>query len=120
MQGCLTTHVLDIAQGRPAVNMLLELWQLGLQSGNRTLLKTTCTNADGRTDIPLLADGELTVGCYELVFSVDDYFTRQAIATTTPAFLDRVPIRFGIADPSMHYHIPLLISPWTYSTYRGS
>lgn len=119
MTGRLTTHVLDTAQGRPAANMLLQLWRLG-PSDERRLLKTTRTNADGRTDAPLLLGDELESGVYELVFAVGAYFADQPIATTTPPFLDQVPIRFGIADAQAHYHVPLLASPWAYSTYRGS
>ncbi len=118
MAGRLTTHVLDTAQGRPAANMTIELWRLDAPDRRATLLKTVRTNADGRTDEPLLADGELAVGVYELVFAVGDYF--GAAALPTPPFLDRVPVRFGIADAAAHYHVPLLTSPWAYSTYRGS
>jgi 5-hydroxyisourate hydrolase len=120
MAGRLTTHVLDTAQGRPAAHMALELWRLGDDPDERTLLKTVYTNADGRTDAPLLAADELKVGVYELVFAVGPYFAAQPVATTTPPFLDRIPIRFGIADAQAHYHVPLLASPWAYSTYRGS
>lgn len=118
MTGRLTTHVLDTAQGRPAANLRIELWRL--ESDARTLLKTTRTNADGRTDAPLLAGAELKAGVYELVFALGDYFAEQPVATATPPFLDRVPVRFGIADDAGHYHVPLLASPWAYSTYRGS
>jgi 5-hydroxyisourate hydrolase len=120
MSGKLTTHVLDTARGRPAANMTLELWFVDERTGQRDLLKTMETNADGRTDTPLLADAELKIGVYELLFTVGDYFTRQSNQLPTPPFLDRVPIRFGIADPTVHYHVPLLVSPWAYSTYRGS
>lgn len=116
--GKLTTHVLDTAQGCPAANLLIELWQI--EGDERTLLTTTRTNRDGRTDAPLLADAALTGGVYELVFAVGEYFAAQTVPTTTPPFLDRVPIRFGIGDPAAHYHVPLLASPWAYSTYRGS
>jgi 5-hydroxyisourate hydrolase len=120
MPGRLTTHVLDIAQGRPAANLAIELWAVDPESGERSLLKTVRTDVDGRTGAPLLADGELRVGIYELVFAVGEYFAGQPVRTTSPAFLDRVPLRFGIADPDAHYHVPLLVSPWAYSTYRGS
>src|SRR5437867_4237113 len=116
----LTTHVLDTAQGRPAAGMAIELWLLDAQSGERTLLKTVRTNADGRADAPLLADDAFKAGTYELVFAVGDYFAGQGVPTSTPPFLDRVPVRFTISDPSANYHVPLLTSPWAYSTYRGS
>ena len=114
MAGKLTTHVLDTAQGCPAAGLTIELWQA------KTLLKTVTTNADGRTDTPLLTDDELTVGVYELRFAVGDYFKQQSGDLPNPLFLDTVPIRFGIADATAHYHVPLLCSPWSYSTYRGS
>ncbi len=119
MSGKLTTHVLDTAQGCPAANMTLELWAVDAQL-SKIWLKTLYTNITGRTDAPLLAEDELKVGVYELVFAVGDYFAQQALPTTTPPFLDRVPIQFGIANPDAHYHVPLLVSPWSYSTYRGS
>jgi 5-hydroxyisourate hydrolase len=90
------------------------------ESKSQKLLKTLRTNADGRTDTPLLIGDELTTGVYELVFAVGEYFAAQAAATTTPPFLDTVPVRFGISDVNAHYHVPLLVSPWSYSTYRGS
>lgn len=117
--GKLTTHVLNTAQGCPAASMALELWILP-EIGEKRLLKQVYTNGDGRTDAPLLADGTLSVGIYELIFGVGDYFARAQIPLTQPAFLDQVPIRFGIADPTLNYHVPLLVSPWAYSTYRGS
>jgi 5-hydroxyisourate hydrolase len=120
MAGRLTTHVLDTAQGHPAANITIELWRLNAEGGGRTLLKTVRTNGDGRTDTPLLVDDELAAGVYELVFAVGQYFVAQGKATASPPFLDRVPIRFGIADATAHYHVPLLVSPWAYSTYRGS
>lgn len=119
MVGKLTTHVLDTARGCPAANMVVELWAIAPQSSQKTLLKTITTNADGRTDTPLLASDELKVGVYELVFVVGQYFADSENSTTLP-FLDRIPIQFGIADPTAHYHVPLLVSPWAYSTYRGS
>ena len=118
--GKLTTHVLDTAHGCPAATMSLELWSVDAQSGQKTLLKSIVTNVDGRTDAPLLMDAELTIGVYELVFKVGEYFARFSDALPEPPFLDRIPVQFGIADPMMHYHVPLLASPWSYSTYRGS
>jgi 5-hydroxyisourate hydrolase len=109
MSGFLTTHVLDTARGRPAAGVEIELTRLA----DGELLRIATTNADGRTDEPLIAAGELRAGEYELVFAVGDYFGERA-------FLDRVPVRFSIADPAAHYHVPLLVSPWSYSTYRGS
>jgi 5-hydroxyisourate hydrolase len=118
--GKLTTHVLDTMRGGPAANVGIELWQIDPQSRQRTLLVTTTTNADGRTDGPLLADAAFAIGCYELVFAMGQYFAQSTPKLPNPAFLDRVPIQFGIADADAHYHVPLLASPWSYSTYRGS
>jgi 5-hydroxyisourate hydrolase len=120
MAGKLTTHVLDTVSGKPAAGLTIELWSIDRSAGDRTLVKTVVTNADGRTDQPLLADADLSVGIYELVFAVGAYFTLSMPTLPTPPFLDRVPIQFGIADPTAHYHVPLLTSPWAYSTYRGS
>lgn len=119
MAGKLTTHVLDTAQGRPAAGMEIELWQLD-PSGERTLLRNTYTNGDGRTNDPLLEGDDFHAGTYELIFMVGDYFAEQEVSTSDPPFLDRVPVRFTIASPDAHYHVPLLVSPWAYSTYRGS
>jgi 5-hydroxyisourate hydrolase len=120
MAGRLTTHVLDTAHGCPAADMEVELWRLDAEGGRRTLLKAARTNADGRVDGPLLGDGALAAGVYELVFAVGEYFAGRLAVTATPPFLDRVPVRFGVADPAAHYHVPLLVSPWAYSAYRGS
>ncbi|MGA7932038.1 MAG: hydroxyisourate hydrolase [Kovacikia sp.] len=118
--GKLTTHVLDTAQGHPAANLTIELWLVDRYSEQKTLLKTVVTNADGRTDAPLLVDAELVAGTYELVFEIGPYFAQNIDSLPDPPFLDRVPIQFGIADSTAHYHVPLLASPWSYSTYRGS
>jgi 5-hydroxyisourate hydrolase len=118
MPGLLTTHVLDTARGRPAANLQLQLFRLDPANDGRSLLKEVRTNADGRPDAPLLAEGELEGGVYEIVFDVGEYFAEEGLPA--PPFLSRVPVRFGIADPSSHYHVPLLASPWSYSTYRGS
>src|SRR3712207_2833575 len=121
MSGLLTTHVLDTARGRPAAGMRVQLFRLDPSSDERSLLKETHTNADGRTDAPLLAEGELSRGSFELVFEVGEYFAGHPEAgSADPPFLGRVPVRFGVADPSAHYHVPLLASPWSYCTYRGS
>lgn len=113
MPGKLSTHVLDLTLGRPAAGMRIELWRQGLEP---TLLKSVTTNADGRTDTPLLAAEELEPGGYELVFFVADYFIARGVDSP---FLDRVPIRFQISAVAP-YHVPLLVTPWAYSTYRGS
>lgn len=120
MTGKLTTHVLDTAQGKPAAGMAIALWQIKPEAAEKILLKTTITNQDGRTDTPLLMDGELTSGVYELVFEVGEYFAKLSANTPSIPFLNQVPIQFGIADANAHYHVPLLTSPWSYSTYRGS
>jgi 5-hydroxyisourate hydrolase len=118
MPARLSTHVLDTAHGCPAQGMQIELWSF--DSAKPTLLKTVRTNSDGRTDQPLLAGGEFRVGQYELVFYVGDYFASKGEASSQTRFLDRVPVRFGVADANAAYHIPLLVSPWAYNTYRGS
>lgn len=117
MSGLLTTHVLDTASGKPAANVPVALYAVA--GRDRRLLKATETNADGRTDEPLLSNGELSIGHYEVVFDVGGYFAGE-MDIADPPFLDLVPVRFGIADPDSHYHVPLLVSPWSYSTYRGS
>jgi 5-hydroxyisourate hydrolase len=118
MPGRLTTHVLDTARGRPAAGMEVELFRI-IGSGGRQTLRTVRTNPDGRTDAPLLEGEGLSRGVYEIVFAVGDYFAGKA-EVPDPPFLDRVPVRFGVADPQAHYHVPLLTSPWSYGTYRGS
>jgi 5-hydroxyisourate hydrolase len=115
--GRLTTHVLDTAQGRPAEGLHIELWAMGFAP---KLLKAVTTNADGRVDGPILADQELEAGIYELRFHAGDYLRRNGFAIGDPAFLDVIPIRFGISNTDQHYHVPLLLSPFGYSTYRGS
>ena len=116
--GRLTTHVLDTVLGRPGSGMRLALFQL--DGAERTLLKAAVTNADGRVDEPLLAGETMRRGTYELVFEVGHYFKLQGTDLPAPPFFDEVPIRFGIADPAGHYHVPLLVSPFAFSTYRGS
>ena len=120
MPGRLTTHVLDIARGRPAAGMSVELYRVDPGLDTRERLTVVRTNADGRTDGPLLSGDALAAGVYELVFGIGDYFAAAGRANAEIPFLDRVPIRFGIADPDANYHVPLLASPWAYSTYRGS
>lgn len=117
--GYLTTHVLDTARGLPATGMAVTLWRLDGPEGRRRIVGTH-TNADGRTDAHILPAGQFAPGVYELEFAVGAYYAAQGIAGETPRFLDIVPIRFGIADPSAHYHVPLLVSPYAFSTYRGS
>ncbi|MBL8700375.1 MAG: hydroxyisourate hydrolase [Alphaproteobacteria bacterium] len=118
MAGRLTTHVLDTARGIPAAGMALALY--ALDGDARVQLATGRTNANGRTDAPLLQGAALRVGRYELVFQIGEYFRAAGVALANPAFLDEVPLRFAIADAAAHYHVPLLCSPWSYSTYRGS
>ena len=117
--GRLSTHVLDTANGRPAAGMKVELFRLEA-SGSRSLVKSVTTNTDGRTDAPLLVDAACVAGTYELVFDTASYFRAIGTNLTDPPFLDQIPLRFSIADPAGHYHVPLLVSPWSYSTYRGS
>jgi 5-hydroxyisourate hydrolase len=117
--GRLTTHVLDTASGRAAAGVRIELWAI-VGSDGRRLLKTTSTNADGRTDAPLLDGADFAAGRYELVFRIGAYFADSGAVVSNPPFLDEVPLRIGVADPASHYHVPLLASPWNYTTYRGS
>lgn len=115
--GKLTTHVLDTANGKPGVGIGVTLYRL---DGERREIARTQTNDDGRCDSPLLQGGAMQAGRYELVFAAGDYFRRLGRALPEPLFVDEVVLRFGIADPAAHYHVPLLVSPWSYSTYRGS
>lgn len=120
MAGKLTTHVLDTVQGCPAAHMALELWRLAPQGDVKSLMTTTQTNTAGRTDAPVLMGEDFIPGTYELAFDVQSYFAAQGLDLPDPPFLGWVPIRFAMADPEAHYHVPLLVSPWSYSTYRGS
>jgi len=119
MTGKLTTHVLDLSIGKPASGVVVELWQVN--SENRFQFILTCrTNEDGRVNQSLLEDTSMKIGIYELRFHVGDYFRNRGSLSEEPSFLDCVPVRFGISEPESHYHVPLLISPGGYSTYRGS
>jgi 5-hydroxyisourate hydrolase len=116
--GKLTTHILDTSQGKPGRDVTVRLYKI--VDNSRQELLTTTTNHDGRCDQPLLEGPALTQGVYELDFSVGEYFERMGVVTPKPAFLDVVTLRFGVADAQAHYHVPLVVTPWSYSTYRGS
>ena len=118
VNGRLSTHVLDTQVGRPAVGVAVELYEFAGKAAH--LIATAVTNSDGRTDQPLIGDRPLPIGCYELRFAVGDHFRSRGIEQGDPPFLDIVPLRFSIAEPEGHYHVPLLCTPWSYSTYRGS
>lgn len=123
--GRLTTHVLDTVKGGPAAGMHVELYVRevspdGCADGRWLSLRSVITNADGRVDGPMLGGDDFKPGCYRLVFDVEGYFRQQGVVLPSPAFLSKVPLDFGVADASAHYHVPLLVSPWAYSTYRGS
>lgn len=117
--GRLSTHVLDTHSGRPAEGVAIELWELS-RDGSERLVVRTATNRDGRTDAPLIGARPVPRGTYELRFSLGDYFKSRNVPLTDPPFLDVVPIRFGVAEPEGHYHVPISASPWAYGTYRGS
>jgi 5-hydroxyisourate hydrolase len=116
--GKLSTHVLDTAHGRPAAGVAIALY--AIEGETRTLLTQASTNADGRCDAPLLSGDTMQAGRYELVFAAGDYFRSEGLTLPEPPFVDRVTIAFGIADPAQNYHVPLVLTPWSYSTYRGS
>ena len=120
--GRITTHILDTAHGCPAQGVRLTLSRLDGET--RLLVKEAVTNHDGRADAPLLEGAALTVGVYEIIFHIGAYFAQTASAgvgaSAGPAFLDLIPLRFGVADAGAHYHVPLLVTPWSFSTYRGS
>jgi 5-hydroxyisourate hydrolase len=116
--GRLTTHVLDTARGRPAAGVRIALYRVTGNSHRK--IAETVTNSDGRTDAPMLAGDQFTAGSYELVFYAGDYLRETGQASGEVLFLDQIPIRFGVPDAGQHYHVPLLISPFAYSTYRGS
>lgn len=115
--GRLTTHVLDTAGGRPGAGIAVTVYRL---DGERREVARTVTNPDGRSDRPLLEGPALEAGKYEIVFAAGDYFRAQGLNLPEPPFVDEVALRFGVASPDQHYHVPLLVSPWSYSTYRGS
>ena len=116
--GKLSTHVLDTAQGKPGAGVKIDLFGVGATS--RTLIKTEITNQDGRCNAPLLEGDAMRPGQYELVFFAGDYFAAQGVDLPQPRFIDRVTIAFGIAHADQNYHVPLVVTPWSYSTYRGS
>jgi 2-oxo-4-hydroxy-4-carboxy-5-ureidoimidazoline decarboxylase len=116
--GRLSTHVLDTHAGKPAAGVRVRLFEVGESA--RSLIVETLTNQDGRTDQPLLGGGPLRAGVYEIEFAMGDYFRARGLDLPRPAFLDVVPVRFGIVEPEGHYHVPLVATPWTYATYRGS
>ena len=118
MAGYLTTHVLDTARGCPAGGLKIALYKISGNSHRK--IAEAVTNADGRTDAPILPEGQFGVGSYELVFFAGDYLRATGQAGADPLFLDQVPIRFGMSEADAHYHVPLLLSPFGYSTYRGS
>jgi 5-hydroxyisourate hydrolase len=119
MTGKLTTHVLDLSIGKPANGVLVELWMAGSEN-KYELMMTAYTNEDGRVNQPLLEGPSMKKGVYELRFHAGAYFRQRGILHEDPSFLDCVPVRFGISEHASHYHVPLLISPGGYSTYRGS
>lgn len=117
MSGFLTTHVLDTARGCPAAGMPIDLFKIDGET--RVLVRSLTTNADGRTDSQILPAAEFTTGTFELVFFAGDYFDAIGMELAEPKFLDQIPLRFGMSEAS-HYHVPLLLSPFSFSTYRGS
>ncbi len=119
VNGRLSTHILDTHGGRPASGVTVELFEI-VNSGKATLIARAVTNADGRTDQPMIVDRPVPIGCYELRFGIGDYFARMKSEPADPPFLDVVPVRFSVAEAEGHYHVPLLATPWCYTTYRGS
>lgn len=115
--GRVTTHVLDTAQGKPGAAIPIRLYQI--HGEQRHFLKELVTNSDGRTDAPVLDETEYASGVWELVFQTAEYFSKQGVSLAEPPFLNEIPIRFSTSS-DQHYHVPLLVSPWSYSTYRGS
>jgi 2-oxo-4-hydroxy-4-carboxy-5-ureidoimidazoline decarboxylase len=119
VHGRLSTHVLDTHRGSPAPGIAIELLEIAA-SGSSRVITRAITNADGRTDRPIMADAPIPIAQYELRFNVGDYFARQGVPVTDPPFLGIIPIRFAVAEPEGHYHVPIIVTPWSYSTYRGS
>ncbi|MDY7221265.1 hydroxyisourate hydrolase [Halalkalibacterium halodurans] len=119
MSGKVTTHVLDTSCGKPAAGVVVELWKI-VEGGESELLTKAVTNQDGRLDKPLLTENKMARGVYELRFQVGDYFLRNGLVNQAYPFLHVIPVRFGLEDVNEHYHVPLLVAPGGYSTYRGS
>jgi 2-oxo-4-hydroxy-4-carboxy-5-ureidoimidazoline decarboxylase len=119
VHGRLSTHVLDTHGGKPAAGISIELTELSDLGQSRVVARAT-TNSDGRTDQPLIGGRPVPIGHYELMFSVGDYFAGRGVPMSDPPFLDRIPLRFSVSEPEGHLHVPLLVTPWSYATYRGS
>jgi 2-oxo-4-hydroxy-4-carboxy-5-ureidoimidazoline decarboxylase len=119
VHGRLSTHVLDTHSGRPAAGIAVELVELSSLGASRVVTRAI-TNVDGRTDAPLISGRPVPIGRYELTFGVGDYFAGRQVATSDPPFLDLIPLRFAVSEPEGHLHVPLLVTPWSYATYRGS
>ena len=119
VHGRLSTHVLDTHSGRPAEGIAVELVELS-ELGTARVVTRAVTNADGRTDQPLIGGRPVPIGCYQLTFSVGKYFAERGVPSSDPPFLDQIPLRFSVSEPEGHLHVPLLVTPWSYSTYRGS
>jgi 2-oxo-4-hydroxy-4-carboxy-5-ureidoimidazoline decarboxylase len=117
--GQLSTHVLDVHSGAPGADVPVELWELSQQGSDRLILRTV-TSKDGRTDKPLIGGRPVPIGTYELRFSIAVYYSGRGVALSEPPFLDTIPIRFSVSNPEAHYHVPLVVSPWSFATYRGS
>jgi 2-oxo-4-hydroxy-4-carboxy-5-ureidoimidazoline decarboxylase len=119
VHGRLSTHVLDTHGGKPAAGVTVELVELSDLGAGRVVTRTV-TNSDGRTDQPLIGGRPVPIGHYELMFGVGDYFAKRQVPQSDPPFLDQIPLRFSVSDPEGHLHVPLLVTPWSYATYRGS
>jgi 2-oxo-4-hydroxy-4-carboxy-5-ureidoimidazoline decarboxylase len=119
VHGRLSTHVLDTHSGKPAAGVAVELSELSDLGVSRLVMRTV-TNSDGRTDQPLIGGRPVPIGRYERMFSVGPYFAAREVTMSDPPFLDQIPLRFSVSDPEGHLHVPLLVTPWSYATYRGS